>query len=191
MKIQRIIGENIYLRKLVKKYITKKYLGWLNDRETVKYLETGRTPVSMEQLIGFYDTIKRSKKDVLFAVIDKATDSHIGNIKLGNIDMIHRFADLGILIGEKEFQGKGFGSEAIDLTLGYAFDSLNLNKVILGTYADHSSAIKLYKKSGFRIEGKIHNLLFRDGKYHHKIIMGILQSEYSKKYYKSNVNKKK
>lgn len=171
-------GNILNLRELTKEDLTDRYLGWLNDRETVKFLESGRSPVSMDELEKFHTKITESKNDVMFAIFDKDSNSHIGNIKLGNINWDHRYADLGILIGEKEFRGKGYGSEAINLVLEYAFNRLNLNKVNLCIYADHTSAIKLYEKAGFKKEGTMRSILFRDGKYHNKILMGILSEEF-------------
>jgi RimJ/RimL family protein N-acetyltransferase len=171
-------GNRLYLRNLKKEDLTDRYLSWLNNRETVEFMESGRFPVSMAELEKFHTKITESENDVIFAIVDKSTGAHIGNIKIGNINRVHSYADLGILIGEKEFRGKGYGSEAINLVLEYAFNRLNLNKVILGTYADHTSAIKLYEKAGFKKEGTIRNLLFRDGKYHDKILMGILSEEF-------------
>ncbi len=171
-------GNILNLRKLTKEDLTDRYLGWLNDRETVEFLESGRSPVSMDELEKFYTKITGAEDDVIFAIVDKSTGTHIGNIKIGNINRVHRYADMGILIGEKEFWGKGYGSEAIDLVLEYAFNNLNLNKVILGIYADNTRAVKLYEKVGFNKEGTIRNLLFREGKYHDKILMGILSEEF-------------
>ena len=96
-----IDGEKIALRPLREEDINDTYLSWLNDGEVTKYLETGTFPVTADELRKFYEAISKSKTDVLFAIIDKSTDTHIGNIKLGGINWVHRFADLGIMIGDK------------------------------------------------------------------------------------------
>lgn len=179
-----LVGERLYLRPLLKSDITERYLSWLNDAEVMKYIETGKFPVTKKDLEEFYKKIKSSKIDIMFAIIDKEHELHIGNIKLGGINWVHRFADLGIMIGDKAYWGKGYGEEACRLLLGYAFNRLNLNKVTLGFYATNVAALKTYKKVGFKIEGKIKKLLSIDGKYVDHILMGILQSEYNKKVFK-------
>ena len=102
------------------------------------------------------------------------------DIKLDNINWVHQYASLGIMIGDKKSWGRGHGREAVDLLLDYAFRRLNLNKVTLGVYGNHKSAIKSYLKSGFKIEGRIKKLLNYEGKYVDKVVMGILKKEYIK-----------
>jgi len=134
----------------------------------------------MRELKNFYKKISDSKTDMMFAIIDRRTNLHIGNIKLGAINWVHRYADMGIMIGEKRCWGKGYGREACDLILEYAFRRLNLNKVILGVYSNHVRAIGMYEKVGFRIEGRIKKLLRFDGRYVDKLFMGISQRDFLK-----------
>ncbi|MCM8787251.1 MAG: GNAT family N-acetyltransferase [Candidatus Omnitrophica bacterium] len=177
-----LIGKKIILRPLVEKDINKKYLCWINDREVTKYMETGVFPTTLKELNDYYNRIKNSKTDVIFAICDKKTKKHIGNIKLGGINWIHRFANLGIMIGDKNYWGRGYGQEACKLLLEYAFKRLNINKITLGVYSNHKRAIKTYKKVGFVIEGRIKGIFYIDGKFLDHIIMGIAQKEYIKKY---------
>ena len=172
-------GKKVDLRPIRASDINPTYLSWLNDAEVTKHIETGQFPVSKQDLDAFYRHIKKSKTDVMFAIIERKTGLHIGNIKLGGINWVHRYADLGIMIGNKQYWGKGCGSEACTLLLEYAFNRLNLNKVFLGIYATFTSAIKAYQKAGFKIEGKLKNMLVIDGKYTDKVLMGILSSEYN------------
>ena len=80
----------------------------------------------------FYQIRIDNRHVFIDAILNKKTGAHIGNIKLGDINWIHRFSELGIMIGDKRYWGKGYGEEACKLVLAYAFDRLNLNKVILG-----------------------------------------------------------
>ena len=173
-------GKKIYLRSLLKSDLTPRYLSWLNSSEVTKYMETGIFPTIERDLEKFYNKINKSKTDVMFAIVSKKNDLHIGNIKIGNINWIHRFADLGIMIGDKKYWGKGYGQEACKLVVDYAFSRLNLNKLLLGVYATHKPAIRTYQKIGFRIEGVLKKMLNLEGKYVDKIIMGILKDEFWK-----------
>lgn len=175
-----MVGGKLYLRPLLKSDITERYLSWLNDAEVTRYIETGLFPVTEKDLEEFYKKILVSKTDIMFAIIDKKHDLHIGNIKLGGINWVHRFADVGIIIGDKAYRGRGYGEEALRLLLGYAFNRLNLNKVILGAYATNLAALKSFKKVGFTIEGRIKKLFCNDGKYVDHVLMGILHSECNK-----------
>ena len=177
----RLIGRKIYLRPLAKKDINTKYLSWLNNPEVIKYMEVRFHPPKLKDLKNFYEKIKDSKNNKMFAIITKVKREHIGNIKLGNINMDHKYADLGIMIGEKKYWGRGYGQEACRLLLECAFKELNLNKVTLGVYGIHSAAIRAYQKVGFKIEGRIKKLLDYEGRYTDKIIMGISQKGFLKK----------
>ena len=172
-------GVKILLRPLCEVDLNDRYLSWLNDGEVTRFMETGTFPVTARELQEFYENTAKSKTDVLFAIVDKETDLHIGNIKLGGINWVHRFADLGIMIGDKPYWGKGYGREACSLLLKYAFETLNLNKVTLGVYGNHAAAIKAYEKVGFQIEGRISGLLNFEGRYVDKVILGISRQQFT------------
>ena len=173
-------GKRIYLRPMRTSDINQRYLSWLNDTEVTRYVDAGFFPVTKRDLYEYYRKIKSSKTDIMFAIVENKHRKHIGNIKLGGINWIHRFADLGIMIGDKESRGKGYGTEACRLVLEYAFKRLNLNKVFLGCHSNNTAALKAYKKAGFRVEGRLKKMLNVDGKYVDKILMGILQSQFNK-----------
>jgi RimJ/RimL family protein N-acetyltransferase len=82
------------------------------------------------------------------------------------------------MIGDKEFQNRGYGQEAIRLLLDYAFNLLNLNSVMLGTYAFNTRAIAAYKKVGFREIGRRRQARLIAGKAYDDIFMDILAEEF-------------
>ena len=180
VKIHFIIGAQIYLRPLEKEDLSEEYLGWLNDPEVSRYLESGIFPCTRDELEKFYEQVTGSRDQVILAIVDKEKDQHIGNVKLGPINWLHRKATFGILIGEKEFWGKGIGEEATRLMVEYGFFRLNLRRIELGVYAEHKAAIRSYEKVGFRIEGRLRESLFREGKYTDGLWMGLLRSEYKR-----------
>lgn len=171
-------GEKVYLRGLRRDDLTGAYHAWLDDPEVTRYLETGRWPNTPEAMARFYDQHANSRDHAVFAVCEKASGRHVGNVKLGPIHWVHRFAEWGILLGAKDCWGRGYGTEAARLSLGHAFDRLNLHKVILGVAAPHKAAIASYQKVGFREEGRIAELLFIDGAYHDKVLMGVTKAQF-------------
>ena len=181
-KIVFLEGRKVILRLLQEEDINERYLSWLNDKEVTKYMETGNFPTTLAELHSFYDKITKSRTEVMFAIVTKHNKLHIGNIKLGNINWIHRYANLGIMIGDKRYWSRGFAQEACRLLLEHAFIGLNLNKVFLGVYATHSPALKAYKKIGFKIEGRMRKMFSINNKYVDKVIMGILREEFSRNY---------
>lgn len=173
-----ITGEKIYLRGLEKDDLKENMFQWANDSEVTHYMFMGATPNSMELLEEEYEQLIRSKNDVVFACIERETDIHIGNVGLYIIDWISRSAESRIIIGEKEYWNKGYGTEATKLSIGYGFEKLNLNKVWLGVNAEHIGAIKAYENAGFVHEGVLRQEIYRNGKYYDAIRMSILRKEY-------------
>lgn len=173
-----LIGTKILLRPLCEADANDRYLSWLNDREVTTYMETGTFPVTTKGLREFYEAITKSQSDVMFAIVAKEPGLHIGNIKLGGIDWIHRFADLGIMIGDKEYWNKGYGEEACKLLLKFAFENLNLRTVTLGVYGNHIAGQKAYEKVGFQTDGKIKGYFNCHGEYVDKVIMSISKERF-------------
>lgn len=178
MKQAFIIGKKVYLRGLEHSDLDGPYFQWLNDPEVTKYMVTGRFPNTKEKMEQFYSSVANSSNNVMLAIIEKKSDRHIGNIKLGPIDWIHQTAPLGIMIGDKTSWGKGYGTDATRICVKHAFDKLNLNRVYLGVLAIHKSAIKVYEKIGFKVEGCQRQHFYLDGQYYDALIMGILREDF-------------
>ena len=77
----------------------------------------------------------------------------IGSAYLRDIDKRNLKAEFGIFIGEREYLGQGFGSDAAEVVVNYAFKELNLHKIMLRVFASNRRAIESYKKVGFVEEG--------------------------------------
>ena len=171
-------GERVYLRPLERADLNETYLGWLNDAEVTRYLETGLFPSTMPDLEKFYEGVTNSRTDVIFAIMDRKSQRHIGNAKLGPISWVHRRALFGIMIGEKDFWGQGIGKEVTRLVVEYGFQRLNLNRIGLAVFAEHESAVRCYQSVGFKVEGKFREEMFSEGLYKDRLWMGLLRSEY-------------
>ena len=174
-------GSQVYLRPLERTDLNERYLGWLNDPEVTRYLETGAFPTTPQDLELFYEEVTGSRNQVILAIVEVKWDRHIGNVKLGPIHWIHQSATLGILVGEKKLWGKGIGIEATRLMVEYGFHRLNLRRIDLGVFADHESAVRCYQQVGFKTEGRMREALFQDGNYKDRLWMGLLRSEYLEK----------
>lgn len=170
-----LVGELVYLRRLERGDISDRYFQWFNDAEVTRYMVNGAIPNRPEEMESFFERMSRSTNDVVFAIVDRATEQHIGNTAIHNIDWIRRLGEFGIIVGEKEYWGKGYGTEATRLLVGFAFDRLNLNRVWLGVNAEHRAAIRAYEKVGFQIEGRLRQEMYRNGAYADRLIMAILR----------------
>jgi len=178
MKTPFLIGEKVYLRPLELEDLNDRYLSWLNDPVVSRYLESGIFPSTREDLERFFRQTTASRDQVILAIVKKEIDQHIGNVKLGPINWIHRKATFGILVGDRQFWNTGVGTEATRLTIEYAFSRLNLRRIDLGVYAEHEAAVHSYERVGFRVEGRFREDLFHEGQYKDRLWMGLLKSEY-------------
>jgi len=169
-----IDGKRIYLREIRLSDVNRNYCDWMNDPEVTQYTESRFENWSLRKLKDYVRKIKSSPDCIFFAIISKHNNKHIGNIKIGPIDKNHNFADVGIIIGEKSFWGKGFATEAIKLVVDYAFNKLNLHKLTAGVYANNIGSIKAFKKAGFSIEGVRKKHYLYKGNYIDATIMGII-----------------
>ena len=115
----------------------------------------------------------------VFSIVDLATAQSIGRCMLFAVDQVNRSAMLGMLIGEREFQGRGYGQDATRLLLEYAFNLLNLNSVMLGTFAFNKRAIACYSKVGFREIGRRRQARLIAGRKYDVIFMDMLAEEFA------------
>ena len=159
-----LIGRKLYLRILTKKDINQRYLNWLNDPDVIRFMRHRAFPTSIESLESFV-TSQKWPNDLLLAIVDKKTDTHIGNIGISSIDWVNRKAELGMVLGDRSFWNKGYMSEAFNLVIEHAFSRMNLHKLYAGTEKDNKSAVALFKKTGWVIEGDLKDETFRDKKY--------------------------
>lgn len=175
--IQFLKGEQVSLRAASVEDASDDYLSWLNDAETTRGLVSGLVPSTMEELRAYLDNATKSKDAIMFAVCDSTSGKHIGNIKLDQFDWVSRTCELGILIGDPNYRGKGIGQEVCRLVLNYAFEKLNIRKVFLAVFANNPGAIKLYEKIGFQQEGRLRDHVWREGAYMDLFQMGIFKDE--------------
>ena len=148
LKSQRIV-----LRSLQASDINSTYLGWLNDPLVSQYLETRFVPQTLDSIQAYWESNRDNPLSPWFAICSRSDNLHIGNIKLGPINWIHRKADLGLFIGNRTFWGQGYATEAIALLRDWAFRELDLQKLNAGVYACNPASRRAFEKSGFEIAG--------------------------------------
>lgn len=154
----------IFLKLLSERDVTEKYLSWVADEEVVQYLESRWACHTLDSVREYVKRMNESPNDFLFGIFNDEL-GHIGNIKIGNINQLHRFGDIGLLIGERSARGRGFGVEAIRQATSYAFEELNLNKLIAGMYACNVASYKAFLKAGYRQVGYYEKHWFCKGAY--------------------------
>lgn len=165
MKAPELESSRLFLKPLSLEHLSAKYVGWLNDPEVYRYLETGGD-YDLEKLGKFLSDIE--KKTILFWAIHLKKDlKHIGNIKIDPIHLRHNIGEYGILMGDRKEWGKGYAREASQRVIDFCFKEKipKLRKMTLGVVADNEIAIRLYRKLGFKTEGHYKYHAFHDDKY--------------------------
>ncbi len=170
-------GGRIYLRGVRPSDVNEAYYRWMNDPEVTGYLESRFCPNSMEGLRDYVTSKLGDRDNIFLAIVVKEGDRHIGNIKLGPINWVHRFADIGLMIGEKDCWGKGYATEAIRLVVDYAFRELNLHKLTAGCYDLNEGSVKAFKKVGFEVEGVRKKYFYYRGSYVNGVLLGLLNND--------------
>jgi len=177
MNSLKLDGDRLFLREISESDITDDYLRWMNDLEVTKYLESRFHQHSMQDIKDYVNLIKNSHDNFLYGVFLKSNERHIGNIKLGPISTIHRHAEIGLMIGEKDCWGLGYATEAIKILVSYAFSTQRLNKLTAGCYATNIGSKKAFESAGFIVEGVYKKHFFCDGKLIDSYRLGILNRE--------------
>jgi len=157
------------------------YVRWFNDPDVTQFLGGNMWPMSQEAEERWFD--RMLEKEVLVLAIETLPAAGQGGLLIGNcglhdVDERNRRATLGIVIGEKEYWSKGYGTDAIMTLLRYAFDEINLHKVSLSVYDFNPRGVRCYEKCGFKVEGRLRQHIFRHGGWHDEIRMGILRDEF-------------
>lgn len=169
-----IEGERLLLREVRPDDVGERYYYWMNNSEITRYLETRFFPNTVEGLREYVTSKLEDRYCIFLAIILKENNCHIGNIKLGPIDWIHRTAEIGLMIGERECWGRGFATEAIKMVRDYGFNVLNLRKLTAGCYDANQGSLKAFQKVGFEIEGVRKQQVFCEGHYMDLLLLGLI-----------------
>ena len=152
--IINVQGEKVALGPL-RRDLLPLYQKWINDFEVTLTLDVGWHPMTWQAEDAWYQrSITGNERQAHFTIYERATFRPIGNTDLRDIDHRHGTAEFGILIGEKDCWGKGYGTEATTLMLDYGFTGLGLHNIMLRVYSMNERAIRAYTRAGFRVIGR-------------------------------------
>lgn len=152
---------------------------WINDDEVIRYsLSIFQKLKNNEQVKSWLvETIKDSgtfKKGIFL----EGTDQLIGYAGICDLSSTNKSGEYFIFIGDKNFWGKGVGTEVTRHVLRIGFNELDLNRIMLTVSEPNVGGVKAYQRAGFRLEGKLREACFRDGAYHDKLVMSVLKKDF-------------
>jgi diamine N-acetyltransferase len=156
------------------------YQRWLNDLGTTRTLDLPPQPMTMEKEQAWYEGQSKTDHDTPFTIYERETLRPIGNTGLHEIDHRNGTATYGIVIGELDCRGKGYGTETTRLMLDFAFTALGLNNVMLMVFGFNPAGIRAYEKAGFKEIGRRRKCRMMGGKLWDDIYMDCLSSEFER-----------
>jgi diamine N-acetyltransferase len=155
------------------------YLRWINDFGTTQMLGISPRPMTLEQETAWYEQTAADDGEVAFTIYERATGRAIGNCGLHEVDLANRRTVVGIMIGEPDARGRGYGTEAMRLLLDYAFTVLDLHSVMLTVFEYNGAGRRCYENVGFREIGRRRQSCWYNGRFWDEIHMDILASEFT------------
>ena len=156
-------SSRLLLRAVEPSDLNATYLSWLNDPAVNRYLETRFVPQTSEALHAYWQAHRDDPSSPWFAICLVGGERHIGNIKLGPIQWLHRRAALSLFIGDRSCWGQGYASEAIGIIRDWAFGGLDLQKLNATIYASNPGSRRAFEKCGFELEGTLREEVVSDG----------------------------
>ena len=186
MDTQLFQGELVRLVAVDPEVMAKAFHKWDRDSEYMRLLDSDPPVMWSEKKIKQWiekDMEKEQLSEFFFPIRTIHEDQLIGFVGLFSISWSSGDAWAGIGIGERDYWGNGYGTDAMRLILRYAFTELNLYRVTLGVFEYNHRARRSYEKTGFSIEGRERGEMLRQGQRWDTYIMGILREEWESHVY--------
>ena len=175
-------GELVRLAAVDAEELGRAYAVWNRDSEFKRLLDIFAKLHSARSTIDFFRKMLEEGKpgEYYFAIRALEDDRLLGDISLDVVNgWMGRNAFVGIGIGERRNWNRGYGTDAMQVALRYAFTELNLERVTLNVFEYNPRAVRSYEKAGFQHEGRIRGALLKDGRRWDMIFMGILRGEWA------------
>ena len=181
-------GQLVRLAAVDPEEVSRHFASWNRDSEFKRLLDSD--PPRLHSAKATKDWLEKEVSEqgesmAWFTIRTIADNQLLGDINLGLTRWNSRDAFVGLGIGPRDFWGRGYGTEAMQLILQYAFLELNLDRVTLNVFEYNQRAIRSYEKAGFQHEGRQRGALLREGKRWDMLYMSVLRKEWSKQHDRS------
>lgn len=175
-KTKFLEGKLVYLRPLLPEDLPQ-FLVWFNDAE-LRGLTGEVFPTDMKGMEEYLERVHNDHERVWFAIVTQEGDRLIGETGLLRMFPAWRNTDLSIILGDRSARGKGYGREAMELILDYAFGYLNFHRISIGVVGSNQTALDFYRRVGFKQEGIQREGYFFNHHYQDFVMMSLLEDEY-------------
>lgn len=168
-------GKMVNLRPVQKSDIPH-FTRWINDPKVRHYLST-TMPLTEKQEEEWFEGLGKDESKIDL-IIETKDGKPIGLMGIHKIDWRSGVGTTGALIGEKEYWGQGYGTDAKMVLLDYAFNTLGLRKICSGAMAFNKRSIRYSLHCGYKVEGRLRRHTFRNGKFQDQIVLGVFRDEW-------------
>jgi RimJ/RimL family protein N-acetyltransferase len=135
-------------------------------------------PKTEAELKEWLEELRKDENTFAFAVRPREGEELAGYLEVDGVDWQHGACGMGLGFGDRADWGQGYGYEATELGLRYAFDELNMHRVTITVFGYNERSIALAEKAGFQQEGVFRERLQRDGKRYDMLLYGLLRYEW-------------
>ncbi len=172
-----ILGKLVRLRAVEEGDIPQLHQ-WANDPEIWYMLGGWHFPYSMESQKKWFLSLDADQHNLRLAMETLDGKKLIGTGSLTDIIWKDGRAEAGMMLGEKETMGKGYGTDALLALVRYAFEELRLARVNGSIIAYNEASLPIGEKFGFKDEGRRRNWFYRKGRHWDLVETGITRDDY-------------
>ncbi|MBI2640150.1 MAG: GNAT family N-acetyltransferase [Candidatus Sungbacteria bacterium] len=170
-------GKKVILRPIDIERDLERCAVWINDYEVMQFLGKPFKPITKDQERSLLQKIISNESNVVFA-IDTLEGVHIGITSLVHVCHFDGTAITGTFIGNKEYWGKGLGTDAKMVLLWYAFEVLNLRRINSHVLAFNERSVKCQLRCGYKVEGVKKQEVYKNGRYHDLVMMAVFRDDW-------------
>ncbi|EHY88839.1 GNAT family N-acetyltransferase [Saccharomonospora azurea] len=150
---------------------------WHKDPDVVRWM-TGDYHLSLAQTRARFAERKRNSYSELSFVVETLADgTPIGGVRLDGATPETACAEVSLYLGRKDYWGRGYGTDALRTVCRYGFDVMRLHSIVLWVVPENDAAVRLYRKVGFREDGRQRDAFRGAGRWHDMILMTLLEGE--------------
>ncbi|MFE7313616.1 GNAT family N-acetyltransferase [Streptomyces sp. NPDC057555] len=150
---------------------------WHNDPEVMRWMEDGYTEPLAVARKRLAERPGNSYGDVLYGIEVLADAKLVGLVRLRDTEPETGCSWLDVYLGEKEYWGRGYATDALRAMCRYGFEKMRLHKISLHVVTENHAAHHIYRKIGFVEEGRLRQVFRRDGRWYDQFTMGLLEGE--------------
>ncbi|HHE39386.1 MAG TPA: N-acetyltransferase [Candidatus Cloacimonetes bacterium] len=159
-----------------KKEDLEKIVEWRNDPKVNKYLANRNK--TLPEVIEWFEKSFKKQNDLIFGIF--ISNQLIGYCEIESIDKNHKKCEMGIIIGEQNYWGKGIAEYIIKKLLKIVFEDLKLHRCLAVIDKGNIASSKCFRAAGFKYEGKLRDATIVDEKYCDLLLYSVLEDEYNK-----------